>query len=294
MAAHWFGGLSPPTRGSRARSPDTGAGQRSIPAHAGEPFDGTARTTPARVYPRPRGGAPSIFPFFFPNHGLSPPTRGSQKHSRRRHAFRRSIPAHAGEPRKPLMISPLVEVYPRPRGGAIEVQEHDELAAGLSPPTRGSHRCATLRWRPLGSIPAHAGEPIGCLSETHRPTGSIPAHAGEPRPSPERWSCAQVYPRPRGSRESPTRGSRTPFPYMDRPRRSIPAHAGEPHSGHGDYSPSRVYPRPRGGAKGKGLGGTTRTGLSPPTRGSRWGAQEEHLTVGSIPAHAGEPCQLSC
>ena len=49
-------GLSPPTRGNPATSPRVPAAERSIPAHAGEPFAGGLVATAATVYPRPRGG----------------------------------------------------------------------------------------------------------------------------------------------------------------------------------------------------------------------------------------------
>ena len=70
---------------------------------------------------------------------------------------------------------------------------------------------------------------------------------------------------------------------------SIPAHAGKP-----TLAPERtglfwVYPRPRGEAYDPHNGNPARTGLSPPTRGSR----PQHVLLlasrRSIPAHAGKP-----
>ena len=49
-------GLSPPTRGNPATTIVACLWEGSIPAHAGEPNRPPARSTRARVYPRPRGG----------------------------------------------------------------------------------------------------------------------------------------------------------------------------------------------------------------------------------------------
>ena len=49
-------GLSPPTRGNPLACRDNRPRQRSIPAHAGEPFGNLIRAHGGWVYPRPRGG----------------------------------------------------------------------------------------------------------------------------------------------------------------------------------------------------------------------------------------------
>ena len=91
-------GLSPPTRGNRADIADGVLTIRSIPAHAGEP-DAPIHVHARRgVYPRPRGGT-----FMEPRRarrtpGLSPPTRGNHILLVVPQLWRRSIPAHAGEP----------------------------------------------------------------------------------------------------------------------------------------------------------------------------------------------------
>ena len=96
-AISWaFDGLSPPTRGSHVHQldrtapsgsipahepmdkPEPGTRPRSIPAHAGEPPSRTRRCSCPAVYPRPRGGASHEVSPHFPEHGLSPPTRGSR------------------------------------------------------------------------------------------------------------------------------------------------------------------------------------------------------------------------
>ena len=159
---------------------------------------------------------------------------------------------------------------------------------GLSPPTRGNQR----RHKPLGeshrgSIPAHAGEPIGLSGANRAHAGGLsPPTRGNPMRKRRRERLPnRVYPRPRGGTGAtplvcqfavglspPTRGNpqrENQRPHAD-PRRSIPAHAGEPLSrGRSQRPRFSVYPRPRGGtaycenAQGSGRG------LSPPTRGNR-------------------------
>ena len=110
-------GLSPPTRGNRRPVPEEAAGVRSIPAHAGEPGLPLARLCDSAVYPRPRGGTRRQAAIERIVLGLSPPTRGNQFGRCVRMRMRGSIPAHAGEPRRPRPAGGDAEVYPRPRGG---------------------------------------------------------------------------------------------------------------------------------------------------------------------------------
>ena len=52
---------------------------------------------------------------------------------------------------------------------------------------------------------------------------------------------------------------------------SIPAHAGEPYLDTKRDRNAPVYPRPRGGTSALSMMASMRLGLSPPTRGNRWG-----------------------
>ena len=151
----------------------------------------------------------------------------------------RSIPAHAGEPRRKPKMKWIDTVYPRPRGGTSAYSTEIVPSSGLSPPTRGN--------------PALSPTPIQLCR-------SIPAHAGEPRNPSESSARCPVYPRPRGgTREGydylveshglspPTRGN-PPAPItLYQHMRSIPAHAGEPRDNGGCRRLHKVYPRPRGG-----------------------------------------------
>ena len=193
----------------------------------------------------------------------------------------RSIPAHAGKPRDGRVGRATGEVYPRPRGEAdTEPLGHDERP-GLSPPTRGSPGAeGDVRWV-TRSIPAHAGKPLRrAVSDVRIP----------------------VYPRPRGEAtfatspsafaaglSPPTRGSRRRRRGRPGGRRSIPAHAGKPSRRFSPTPWTRVYPRPRGEAARGCMADPARTGLSPPTRGSRGLTPGTTPARRSIPAHAGKP-----
>ena len=131
-------------------------------------------------------------------------------------------------------------------------------------------------------------------------TGSIPAHAGEPLGDRLGHGVHEVYPRPRGGARAPavappggrglsppTRGSLQPAYDLLPFSRSIPAHAGEPAGPFRDGRFSGVYPRPRGGARASRNAHAPILGLSPPTRGSPHEDDQGQALGGSIPAHAG-------
>ena len=153
-------GLSPPTRGNLSQYHGTAVEKRSIPAHAGEPPSRRMSVFASMVYPRPRGGTRRRRPSRPPPRGLSPPTRGNRGGPGRQSPYVRSIPAHAGEPRRPPCSPSPLRVYPRPRGGTAIIACSMRAAIGLSPPTRGNHLDHPMREVGVGSIPAHAGEPV--------------------------------------------------------------------------------------------------------------------------------------
>ena len=211
-------GLSPPTRGNPYSRWSGRRGGRSIPAHAGEPAIGVGDGTLSAVYPRPRGGTPSVNPQPAPVQGLSPPTRGNPHAIHYEVTAVGSIPAHAGEPPRRRLTLSRIRVYPRPRGGTCAASSIVFADRGLSPPTRGNPRPRGQARASSRSIPAHAGEPIRTNTRTAR---------------------RSVYPRPRGGTyyrrfkqqsvtglSPPTRGNPR-FRVAARPKQgSIPAHAG--------------------------------------------------------------------
>ena len=258
-------------------------------------------------------------------YGLSPPTRGNPRRFQQPRDMRRSIPAHAGEPRSLSSRASACRVYPRPRGGTQDGRVIPLDMLGLSPPTRGNRPSGLVEERHKRSIPAHAGEPTFCAAASFagsvypRPRGgtrlaprirtttdglspptrgnllvvsggvsdqrSIPAHAGEPSPRIRRFAKSRVYPRPRGGT---FRGCTWLSPSVG----SIPAHAGEPCAGRRRRAQGRVYPRPRGGTAEGVERREAGRGLSPPTRGNLGGGNVAVLEHGSIPAHAGEPPRI--
>ena len=179
-------GLSPHTRGNPlARievSPHTG----SIPAHAGEPQSFQWTTHSKWVYPRTRGGTIRSWAAKPAAVGLSPHTRGTSAMRRRRahvqglsphtrgnprsvvccQGRKRSIPAHAGEPIDRHQTRRHIAVYPCTRGGTSRNASPIQSFRGLSPHTRGNPPLIAPPAIPLGSIPAHAGEPWSCRAQS--------------------------------------------------------------------------------------------------------------------------------
>ena len=152
---------------------------------------------------------------------------------------------------------------------------------GLSPRMRGNPDHSTRTSADLGSIPAHAGEPL-----------MLPADCG----------LIGVYPRACGgtSRSCPVcpltkglsprmRGNRLPAVPLPAQYGSIPAHAGEPRNRTGGPITRWVYPRACGGTIDMDRDTRWIKGLSPGMRGNRPGKRPSATGTGSIPAHAGEP-----
>ena len=126
--------------------------------------------------------------------------------------------------------------------------------------------------------------------------------AGEPAQSRIRQPSVMVYPRVCGGtfqlRNPPLVGSGLSPRVRGNPvirqrltvgPRSIPACAGEPRTSSSAASISRVYPRVCGGTKQPSLFSRAINGLSPRVRGNLGSDDDITLTLGSIPACAGEP-----
>ena len=156
-------GLSPRTRGSLSSISRTASERGSIPAHAGEPRQGSPVARRSKVYPRARGGAMCWPPCPRLPWGLSPRTRGSLPGPQPRRSPSGSIPAHAGEPGSRSSQISFSRVYPRARGGATCGAAINHEIQGLSPRTRGSQEVMQPGPDLNRSIPAHAGEPSHSL-----------------------------------------------------------------------------------------------------------------------------------
>ena len=213
--------------------------------------------------------------------GLSPRERGNHRGRHRRRARRGSIPARAGEPTPYRPTDRRAPVYPRASGGTVEDELGVGTGYGLSPRERGNldHDPVSLVVR--RSIPARAGEPP-------RSAAPFPVRAVYPRASGgtsgirRRAFCRLgLSPRERGNLAVGQR----PVAYI----RSIPARAGEPAPGQGPTFIIAVYPRASGGTISAGLQNRTQESLSPRERGNRNLCCRTPISVGSIPARAGEP-----
>ena len=116
-------------------------------------------STSPRVYPRLRGGSPSLLPEYRYAPGLSPPTRGIHYLIALDDEYAGSIPAYAGDPHALRLFTEVAKVYPRLRGGSSTIQRMARYMPGLSPPTRGILPTSSLCIYGYGSIPAYAGDP---------------------------------------------------------------------------------------------------------------------------------------
>ena len=152
-------GLSPRMRGNRVRQPDRRRRPRSIPAHAGEPGGELHRLAFCTVYPRACGGTIPSVSATVRMLGLSPRMRGNPFKSSGSGLINRSIPAHAGEPRRLRRHGGATGVYPRACGGTDIDIYVGRQSSGLSPRMRGNLRLLGRVHHSEGSIPAHAGEP---------------------------------------------------------------------------------------------------------------------------------------
>ena len=162
-------GLSPRVRGSPAPSAQAGQRLGSIPACAGEPDSAATAWRPSWVYPRVCGGARVAPVAVVVDGGLSPRVRGSPGGDRGSALHRGSIPACAGEPRRPAGTRGPMRVYPRVCGGAHRQSQGRAFGEGLSPRVRGSQAQRQPVAHVIGSIPACAGEPRRRWSTTCGP-----------------------------------------------------------------------------------------------------------------------------
>ena len=213
-------GLSPRVRGNLIDLGPACAGERSIPACAGEPRGSSDPMASRRVYPRVCGGTYITYLRYNLRSGLSPRVRGNPTQYGIPGEEMRSIPACAGEPGAIPRAPAGYRVYPRVCGGTTPQDPHRRPGRGLSPRVRGNP--IRPRRRPAGNR-------------------SIPACAGEPRRDGYYGGSIRVYPRVCGGTRwtacyrkswpglSPrVRGNRRNTKYWLCAARSIPACAGEP------------------------------------------------------------------
>ena len=109
-------GLSPRMRGNHQGVYALASRPGSIPAHAGQPRVRGGWRDGGRVYPRACGATQDDVARTMGLHGLSPRMRGNLDILSPAFPHRRSIPAHAGQPKRILISGRQGEVYPRACG----------------------------------------------------------------------------------------------------------------------------------------------------------------------------------
>ena len=197
-----------------------------------------------------------------------------------------------------------------------------DSAAGPSPRARGIRRIQSGALRPLGAIPASAGNPFsaqpldavsagpsprarGIHSRCRargRPSWAIPASAGNPPSAPPGRRSTRGHPRERGeslSMSPVTLHADGPSPRARGIRHvpalaigsggAIPASAGNPGRRPRPGTAARGHPRERGESLETGPDGAVVRGPSPRARGIRDGGGRIHTRLGAIPASAGNP-----
>ena len=274
-------GLSPRGRGNPPFQVEASRPYRSIPAWAGEPRLHLLRQRRNGVYPRVGGGTVTRRPPGLSGLGLSPRGRGNQGWTEAAGVVVGSIPAWAGEPRRPMAATPPCRVYPRVGGGTRLESALDAERRGLSPRGRGNQHLPLWLFISNGSIPAWAGEPVTPANNALVLRVYPRVGGGTRRESIMKIRPSGLSPRGRGNRGRKTTAGPRPG--------SIPAWAGEP------YPPLRfppttaVYPRVGGGTWSRAARYSTSCGLSPRGRGNLHRTFPTVFEAGSIPAWAGEP-----
>ena len=110
-------GLSPRLRGNPGALDAHAVDRGSIPAHAGEPWTSSTPAAWSTVYPRACGGTGAWYAQTDHLNGLSPRMRGNHGRIDYNERRKRSIPAHAGEPKRESAAPCSDWVYPRACGG---------------------------------------------------------------------------------------------------------------------------------------------------------------------------------
>ncbi len=150
--------------------------------------------------------------------GSSPPTRGTLGSRPGGGGHRRFIPAYAGNTSPSRAIRRRAPVHPRLRGEHASTPDPAPLAAGSSPPTRGTQFQAALGGGDGRFIPAYAGNTVATVAPSRPPTVH-PRLRGEHRKNDFRYA-------PLIGSSPPTRGTREEKRQVKMGDRFIPAYAG--------------------------------------------------------------------
>ena len=192
------------------------------------------------------------------------------------------IPACAGQPLRALAPIAPSWAYPRVCGATALSACACACFAGLSPRVRGNLAHAADGESSSGPIPACAGQPLN-------PSGLSLGFWAYPRVcgATELIAGAIVL----GLGLSPrVRGNPADDFCARNPGGPIPACAGQPTSACRSSSKATAYPRVCGATTRFAKYKPSRSGLSPRVRGNLICPNECVVTVGPIPACAGQPC----
>ena len=171
------GGSSPLARGTLRYRAELQQRPRFIPARAGNTAARRAELTRPPVHPRSRGEHRTLDPCSGREDGSSPLARGTPDFQQATIAFRRFIPARAGNTDCAERLNREETVHPRSRGEHDEPGSASVRLAGSSPLARGTLVLEPEDLLLLRFIPARAGN--------------------TPRSAPPLWSRS-VHPRSRG------------------------------------------------------------------------------------------------
>ena len=155
-------GPSPLARGKlKSLSKEKGT-PGTIPARAGETSAFRGRRGMPGDHPRSRGGNRRINQSERPNPGPSPLARGKPGPLRSHQPGTGTIPARAGETSSTPASRSLTKDHPRSRGGNAAFSRASGIDVGPSPLARGKRALVGALVGALGTIPARAGETLGC------------------------------------------------------------------------------------------------------------------------------------
>ncbi len=111
-----------------------------------------------------------------------------------------SIPTHAGKPISNASVNSMDEVYPHSCGETLTLRFQRHIIKGLSPLMRGNRPADRRIGHADGSIPTHAGKPLGARDD--RPRQQVYPHScGETADVPiPLWGFFGLSPLMRGNR----------------------------------------------------------------------------------------------
>ena len=197
-----------------------------------------------------------------------------------RNQQRGTIPARAGE----TITGPLAQWiggdHPRSRGGNQTAPSAGQLEKGPSPLARGKLHCSCGLLDGFGTIPARAGETIETETVSFACGDHPRSRGGNSGLDGSGWYVNGPSPLARGK------------PAIQAVRAdavgTIPARAGETCGGPHDGRVTRDHPRSRGGNHCWCRRAKNPLGPTPLARGKRLNPVKQEISVGTIPARAGE------